>query len=289
MNAGGGDDALPNNEGPDHLRADAGDDLFISNAVCDGDSLDGGDGVDNANWANFDFAVAIDLSQQSAGLLGPGGEPACEIGLSTELQALEDIEGTNEGDIMVGDSGPNQLLGRLGADIYHAEDGNDSILANSGDSDPVIDCGEGFDTAQIDIPTAEYEDATPTGCEAVHEREPNSFRPPDTPPNPNPPPVEPPAQIRDTTPPGTKIKRRPHKVVETSKAKRRVSFQFTSEAGARFRCWLDRGPYKGCASPRAYHVTPGRHAFRVFAIDKAGNRDPSPALFEFRVKRVSGR
>ena len=289
VNAGGGDDALPNNEGPDQLHADAGDDLFISNAVCDGDALDGGDGVDNANWANFDFAVAIDLGQQSAGLLGTGGAPDCEVGLPTELLALEDIEGTNEGDSMVGDSGPNQLLGRLGADTYHAEDGNDSILANSGDSDPVIDCGEGFDTAQIDIPTAEYEDATPTGCEAVHEREPNSFRPPDTPPNPNPPPVEPPLQIRDTTPPGTKIRHRPHRVVRTSKAKRRVAFRFTSEAGARFRCKLDRHAYAGCISPRAYHVDFGKHRFRVFAVDGAGNHDPTPASFSFRVERVSDR
>ena len=30
-----------------------GEDLFISNAVCDGDLLDGGGDRDNANWANF--------------------------------------------------------------------------------------------------------------------------------------------------------------------------------------------------------------------------------------------
>ena len=52
--AGGGDDAVPNNGGADQLDAGPGEDLFISNAVCDGDSLDGGADRDNANWANFD-------------------------------------------------------------------------------------------------------------------------------------------------------------------------------------------------------------------------------------------
>lgn len=289
--AAGGDDATPNNAGTDDLHAGAGDDLFIDNSVCDGDALDGGEGVDNANWANFNSPVALDLGRQSAGLVGGEGQPECASGSLTELQGIEDLEGTGLADTLVGDSDPNQLLGRPGPDTYHAADGNDSILANSGDSDPVIDCGEGFDTAQIDIPSASYEDATPTGCESIHERPPNSFRPPDTPPNPKPPPVEPPPppQFRDTTPPGTKIEHRPHRVVETSKAKRRVSFHFTSEAGARFRCWLDRAPYRGCTSPRAYHVGPGRHAFRVFAIDEAGNRDPSSAYFKFNVERVSGR
>jgi Ca2+-binding RTX toxin-like protein len=285
VSADGGDDAVPNNEGADQLVAGSGDDLFIDNSVCDGDALDGGEGVDNANWANFDFPVALDLGRQSAGLLSAGvlNCEGFEAGEPTSLHALEDIEGTNLGDSMVGDSGPNQLLGRFGPDTYHAEGGNDSILANSADSDPLIDCGEGWDTAQIDIPTAKYEDAAPTDCEAVHERPPNSFRPPDTPPRPEP---EVETEIQDTTPPTTKIRHRPHKLVEISKAPRRVAFRFSAnEKGARFRCWLDRMPYKNCRSPRAYMLGPGKHAFRVFAVDTSGNRDRSPALFRFRVVR----
>jgi len=67
---------------------------------------------------------------------------------------------------------------------------------------------------------------------------------------------------------------------------RRVAFRFSSdEGGSRFRCKLDRKPYRGCTSPRAYRVKAGRHAFRVFAVDAAGNRDRTPALFRFRVRR----
>ena len=69
--------------------------------------------------------------------------------------------------------------------------------------------------------------------------------------------------------------RRPHKVV----------FAFAaSEPGAKFRCKLDRKPFAPCHSPRAFLVRAGRHAVRVFAIDAAGNRDRSPALFRFRVR-----
>jgi hypothetical protein len=66
---------------------------------------------------------------------------------------------------------------------------------------------------------------------------------------------------------------------------RRVVFVFRSNERARFRCKLDRGRFRPCGSRRVYRLRPGRHALRVFAIDRAGNRDRSPALFKFRVQR----
>ncbi len=284
VEAGGGDDAVPNNPGEDDLLAGPGDDLFISNAVCEGDMIDGGEGTDNANWANFGSAVALDLGAGQAGLVGAGGVPACSSGQPTALAHLEDLEGSSLGDVLIGDSGPNQLLGRPGADAYHAAAGNDSILANSGDSDVVIDCGEGFDTAQIDIPTGEYADPAPIECEAIHERPPNSFRPPDTPPEEGV--VPPPPASRDTTPPPTRIRHRPPATVFTRSRWRTVAVSFVSgEAGSTFRCRLDRGAYKPCRSPRRYTVGLGRHIVRIFAIDRVGNRDPSPAAIGFRVRR----
>jgi hypothetical protein len=288
--AGGRDDALPNNGGGDQLDAGPGDDLFISNAVCDGDVLDGGPDRDNANWANFGTGVAIDLGGPTAGLIGPQGEPRCASAAQlTALQAIEDIEGTNTGDNLLGDGGDNQLLGRDGADNYLAGAGNDHLLVNSSDSDPTVDCGEGFDTALIDFATA-HTDGPPVGCESVEERAPNSFRPPDTPPDPDPGPSPqtespPPPPPRDRTPPATRLRRHPPLLLFTSQPRRRVAFAFNaSEPGIRFRCRLDQQPFRPCRSPRAYLVSTGRHAFRVFAIDAAGNRDPSPALFRFQVR-----
>jgi Ca2+-binding RTX toxin-like protein len=293
VSAAGGDDALPNNGGADDLAAGSGDDLFISNAVCDGDTLDGGSGRDNANWANFNAAISIEMASGAAGLVGAEGRPECSSqSLLTTLIGLEDTEGTSLGDIMVGDAGSNQLLGRQGPDEYLAGAGEDSILANSGtpgpDPDPVIDCGEGFDTAQIDFPE-NGPDATPVGCEAVHERAPNSFRPPDTPPPSGPPVVEPlagpPPPRRDRTPPRTRISSGPRKTLVLLRGRRQVQFRFSANERSTFVCRLDRRRPTHCSSPRAYRVGAGAHVFRVTATDAAGNSDPSPALFRFRVRR----
>jgi Ca2+-binding RTX toxin-like protein len=294
VSAGGRDDALPNNGGGDQLDAGTGEDLFISNAVCDGDELIGGGDRDNANWANFGTGVAIEMGAETAGLIGPQGEPKCASAAQlTTLEAIEDVEGTNVGDNLVGDAGPNQLLGRDGPDNMLAGAGNDIILANSGDSDPIVDCGEGFDTALIDF-ASEETDGPPVGCESVEERAPNSFRPPDTPPDPNPqPPTEvapppPPPRPRpkpDRTPPATRLGRHPAALLLATGPRRRVAFVFTaSEPGSSFRCKLDNLPWRPCRSPRAYLVRPGPHGFRVYAIDAAGNRDRTPAQFGFRVR-----
>jgi Ca2+-binding RTX toxin-like protein len=296
--AGGRDDALPNNGGGDQLDAGPGEDLFISNAVCDGDLVDGGPDRDNANWANFGTGVAIDMEAERAGLIGPQGEPSCATAAQlTTLQEIEDIEGTNLGDNLLGDTGPNQLLGRAGPDNYLAGAGNDHLLANSGipnlDSDPTVDCGDGFDTALIDF--APHIDGPPVGCESVEERAPNSFRPPDTPPDPEPEPETgpPPPPLPTVSPPprpdrkapATSLRRRPAALLFASGPRRRVAFAFrSSEPGVRFRCRIDRQPFRPCRSPRVYRVAPGRHTFRVFAIDAAGNRDRSPAVVRFRVR-----
>ncbi|MEX0972570.1 MAG: calcium-binding protein [Solirubrobacterales bacterium] len=309
--ADAGDDAVPNNGGTDTLHAGTGEDLFISDAVCNGDLLDGGPDRDNANWAQFNQGegVTIDMRTGAAGLVGPGGEAQCPSPeLLTKLQALEDIEGTSHADVMVGDEANNQLLGRPGDDAYFALGGDDSILANSGipfaDPDPTIDCGEGWDLAQIDFP-ANGPDEAPEGCEEIEERAPNSFRPPSTPPDPDPeppaPPTSPPltsppppAQLPprpqlDRTAPRTGIAHRPGRRVFTARRVRRVVFVFRSNERARFRCKLDRGRFRPCGARRVYRLRPGRHALRVFAIDRAGNRDRSPALFKFAVRRISDR
>jgi Ca2+-binding RTX toxin-like protein len=296
-NAGAGDDAVPNNAGADVLHAGSGEDLFVSDAVCNGDLLDGGPGRDNANWAQFKEAVTIDMRAARAGRVGPGGEAQCPTDLLTTLLALEDIEGTSAADVMIGDEADNQLLGRPGADAYFALGGNDSILANSGtpfaDPDPTIDCGEGWDLAQIDLPE-KGPDAAPRACEEVEERPPNSFRPPNTPPDPNPEPPAPPTATLaspppppvDRTAPRTSLRRRPARLVFSASPVRHVRFAFaTNEPGAIFRCKLDRRPFRPCRSPRVYLVGPGRHAFRVFAVDAAGNRDHSPATVRFSVRR----
>jgi Ca2+-binding RTX toxin-like protein len=294
LNGEGDDDALLNNEGKDTLDGGTGSDLFLSDSICDDDTIYGGAGDyrDNASWTKLGQAVAARLDTGSAGE-AVSGQPGCPGGGQPDrLQSIEDLEGTKEGDFFYGDGANNQLLGHLGADTYFALGGEDTILANSGDSDLVIDCGgNAGDTAFIDRPTSKYQDPPPVGCEAVFEADPNSFRPPETPTGPISPPVQPPAPKKkavrpDRTPPRTRFLHRPAKRVLAAHRFRSVSFAFAAnEAGSAFRCKLDRSSFKPCHSPRRYRLGLGRHTLRVFAIDRAGNRDRSPALFSFSIRR----
>ena len=71
----------------------------------------------------------------------------------------------------------------------------------------------------------------------------------------------------------------------TGKARATVAFRFrASEAGATFRCKLDRAKFSPCHSPKAYRVRPGKHTFAVAAVG-TGGVDPTPARFRFSVRR----
>jgi Ca2+-binding RTX toxin-like protein len=175
LTALGRDDALLNNGGADQLFGGAGNDLFLSNSICGGDSLNGGADRDNASWAKFTKSgVEVRLDAGKAGRPG-GASPVCTGGGTLDsLEAFEDLEGTVLGDVFYGDSGENQLLGWEGEDVYSSGAGIDRILANSGDHDPTIECGDGEDTALIDRPP--FGDVAAADCENVHEGDPNSFR-----------------------------------------------------------------------------------------------------------------
>jgi Ca2+-binding RTX toxin-like protein len=284
----GRDDALLHQGGPDELLGGEGNDLFLSTSICDGETLSGGEGRDNASWARLStegVEARLDAVPPQVGRFGAAGDPGCGGEATDSLAGVEDLEGSEAADALFGDIGPNQLLGHRGPDEYLAGAGEDSILANSGDSDPLIDCGEGLDSATIDIPTPSYADAAPVNCERVREGPVEDFRTVTELP---PPPLAapPPPGDRPRPRPRTRITAHPPKLLRTAGRRHRVVFRFSSsERGSRFRCKLDRRPYWPCASPRAYAVGLGRHAFRVFAIDVAGNPDPSPALFRFQLRR----
>jgi Ca2+-binding RTX toxin-like protein len=284
VSAFGGDDALTHNGGGDLLHGGDGNDLFLSDSICDGEAVVGGSGRDNSSWARFDEGVQANLGTGAVGRPAVGEAPQCGVEPLDAMAEIEDLEGSGSADVFYGDAGPNQLLGHPGPDVYFAGAGEDTILANSGDADLAIDCGADVDSATIDRP--QYRDPAPVECERVFEADPNNFRtrtllPP--PPLPPPPPPPPPADVR---PPRTRLSSHPPALLFTDKRWRQVAFRFAAnEAGSRFRCKLDGKLYKPCASPRVYRVKAGKHAFRVFAIDRAGNADRSPALFKFRVRR----
>jgi hypothetical protein len=91
------------------------------------------------------------------------------------------------------------------------------------------------------------------------------------------------AVTSDCDPPNAVFVKTPRK----RSRRRRARFVFASdEPGSSFKCSLDRKPFVACKSPvRTRRLKPGRHTFRVRAIDSFGNRDPSPAKVRFRILR----
>ncbi|HEX2392386.1 MAG TPA: Ig-like domain repeat protein [Solirubrobacterales bacterium] len=80
--------------------------------------------------------------------------------------------------------------------------------------------------------------------------------------------------------PETTIKRKPR----AKTTSRLAVFSFSADqGGAGFQCKLDKAQFKPCRSPFKRKVKPGRHSFRVRAVDAAGAADPTPASYRWRV------
>lgn len=81
-------------------------------------------------------------------------------------------------------------------------------------------------------------------------------------------------------PPRTRLTRHPPKKT----TKRVAVFAVASnEPGATFECALDEKPFKPCVSPVRKRVRPGAHKFQVRAVDAEGVKDPTAAVFRWRV------
>lgn len=167
------DDALINNEGKDTLEGGLGNDLLLSVAICEGDTLDGaksseGDGsdVNSSSWAKLPVSegspgVVANLESGAAGNLAG---PACTSGEPAKLLRIDDLEGSTGIDKLVGDGNANNLLGRLSSDELLGQAGSDNIeSADDGVKDTV---GGGAPTASPGD-TCRYDKALDSisGCE----------------------------------------------------------------------------------------------------------------------------
>jgi subtilisin family serine protease len=104
---------------------------------------------------------------------------------------------------------------------------------------------------------------------------------------PPPPPPPLPSAPEPTPVPRTFIRHKPPHVVRTRTRSAKVVFRFGSdEAGVTFACRIDTGLFKPCRERLVRRFPVGLHVVRVFARNAAGNGDPTPAVYRFRVKRV---
>lgn len=90
-------------------------------------------------------------------------------------------------------------------------------------------------------------------------------------------------ELPDTTAPETTLTKKPKKKTFSRTAKLKFT---SSEPGSTFRCQLDKKRVKPCTSPfKKKNLKVGKHRFKVWAVDAAGNQDPRPAKYSWTVRK----
>jgi Ca2+-binding RTX toxin-like protein len=114
----------------DTLVGDVGDNGFVPQGG--DDNVIGGAGFDHLTYIFSGGPVTVDLAAGTA--VGEGSDTFAEI---------EDVQGSDFGDSIVGDSNPNFLFGGPGADILSGLDGDDFLFGEAGNDS--LDGGGGTD------------------------------------------------------------------------------------------------------------------------------------------------
>ena len=118
------------------------------------------------------------------------------------------------------------------------------------------------------------EPAPPPPIEPAQSTTPNPFEPVAPPPGPK--------------APNTTILKHPPKVIRTRGRSARVVFRFgADQAGVTFLCRVDAAAFRACGARIVRRFNVGRHVVKVVAVSSAGLADATPAVFRFRVERVS--
>jgi hypothetical protein len=128
----------------DVLVAQAGNDLLIGGTGAD--FLDGGAGIDTASYRSAQSGVAVNLATGK----GIAGEAAGD-----QLQNIENLEGSNFDDTLVGDRQNNILVGFAGNDTIVGNAGNDILQGGGGNNRLIGDVsflGNGFDGLAMAVP-----------------------------------------------------------------------------------------------------------------------------------------
>jgi Ca2+-binding RTX toxin-like protein len=128
-----GNDTIYGLGGNDHLYGGYGNDLLKGGGGAD--LLSGGDGIDTASYGDSPSSVSIYLGLG----LASGGDATGDT-----LSSIENLTGSNYGDILFGDDDSNVLSGRAGDDILDGDGGADTLSGGSGCD--ILTGGAGADT-----------------------------------------------------------------------------------------------------------------------------------------------
>ena len=148
LGGAGSDGLIGGIPGPDALIGGRGSDLLAAGDACIGGVLKGGPGRDNASFAETPAHPGVLYASLRRGKAWNYSVPGCRpVALA---RSNEDLEGSFDWDVLIGDNGPNSIFGQPGRDHFFGGDGRDVIDARDGESDFSIDCGPGGHTVYRD-------------------------------------------------------------------------------------------------------------------------------------------
>jgi Ca2+-binding RTX toxin-like protein len=130
--------------GPTFLYGEGDGDLIAAGSGCSGGAIVGGEGKDDASFAETQahpgiLYISFPLNKAWVDVLFEQGR--CKpVRLD---DSNEDMEGSFDFDVLIGDANKNALLGQPGQDELYGNGGDDIIDARDGVRDFVIQCGFG--------------------------------------------------------------------------------------------------------------------------------------------------
>jgi Ca2+-binding RTX toxin-like protein len=127
--------------GPTFLYGEGNGDLLAAGGGCAGGALVGGPGRDDASFAETQAhpgLLIISFPKHSAWI--DEVEGCRHVHLS---RTNEDMEGSFDWDVLIGDGRANSMLGQPGEDVFIGNGGDDVIDARDGVRDFSIQCGRG--------------------------------------------------------------------------------------------------------------------------------------------------
>ena len=138
---GGADGLIGSRPGPTFLYGGADGDLLAAGGGCAGGALVGGPGRDDASFAETPAHPGVLHVSFPAHAAWIDTIPGChKVHLSP---TDEDMEGSFDWDVLVGDGRGNAILGQPGADRLYGGGGEDVLDARDGTRDFSIQCGRG--------------------------------------------------------------------------------------------------------------------------------------------------
>ena len=139
--ADGADGLIGSRPGPTFLYGEGDGDLLAAGGGCAGGALVGGPGRDDASFAETPAHPGILHVSFAVHAAWIDAVPNCHrVHLSP---TDEDMEGSFDWDVLVGDGRANNMLGQPGADRFYGGGGEDVIDARDGTRDFSIQCGRG--------------------------------------------------------------------------------------------------------------------------------------------------